>query len=81
MKQQLADFLEVFQDTSKTGVMAVLLVLATILRLKGYIDGPGFVGLLQTTTVSYFGTTAAAHFVEMVKDTMANKLQAAKDKS
>lgn len=81
MKQQVADFLEIFQDTSKTCVMAVLLLLATALRLKGYVDGPGFVTLLQTTTVSYFGTSSVVHFTSMIKDQIASKVAAAKDPS
>lgn len=73
MPQWLADWLEVFQDVNKTTLMAFLLVLASIFRIKGYIDGSQFVELVKTTTVSYFGTTTVIHFTSMVKDAIANK--------
>lgn len=76
MQQKLADFLEVFTDVNKTAVMAVLLILATIFRIKGLIDGEGFVDLLKTTTVAYYGTATVVHFTSMVKDHLATKLEA-----
>lgn len=78
MKQQLADFLEVFGDVNKTAVLAVLLLIATILRVKGYIEPSGFVDLCKTTTISYFGTTVASHFTSMIQDHLGNKLEAIK---
>lgn len=79
MTQGMADFLETLGDTSKTAVMAVLLILATVFRIRGYIDGPGFVDLMKTTVVSYFSTTAVVHFTSMVKDHLSNKLQEIKN--
>lgn len=75
MKQSLADFLEVFQDVNKTAIMLFLLAVSAFFRIKGYVDSDGFVSLLQTTTVAYFGTTTVVHFTSMVKDHLANKLE------
>lgn len=75
MKQSLADFLEVFQDVNKTAVMSVLLAIATIFRVKGFITDSGFVDLMKTTTISYFGTATVVHFTSMIKDHLADKLQ------
>jgi hypothetical protein len=75
MNQKLADILEVLNDTSKTCVMAILLLLATAFRIKGYVDSDGFVNLIRTTTIAYFSTSTAVHFVSMVKDSVASKLQ------
>jgi hypothetical protein len=75
MNDKLADFLEVFTDTNKTAVMAILLILGCILRIKGYVDGGQLTELLKTTTVSYFATTTVSHFTSMAKDHLANKLQ------
>jgi hypothetical protein len=75
MKQTLADFLEVFEDTNKTVVMAILLFISAFFRIKGYIDGQGFVDLVKTTTIAFFGTTSVVHFTSMVKDNLANKLE------
>ena len=74
MNQKLADALEVFSDTDKTAIMLLLLALASFFRMKGYVDGPGLVELLKTTTVSYFGTTTIVHFTSMIKDHLADKL-------
>ena len=79
MKQSLADFLEVFTDLDKTAVMAVLLVLSAIFRIKGYVDGQGFVDLIRTTTIAYFGTSTATHFTSMIKDHLSNKLEELKN--
>lgn len=79
MTQSVADFLEIVTDTSKTGIMFVLLVVGIILRVKGYIEGPGFVDLMRTTTVAYFSTTTIVHFTEMLKTQIASKIADAKD--
>ncbi len=79
MTQGLADFLEVLTDTSKTAVMGILLILATIFRIRGYVDGQGFVDLVRTTTVAYFGTASVIHFTTMVKDHLAGKLEELKN--
>ncbi len=81
MTQQLADFLEVFTDVNKTFVMAVLLMVSVFFRVKGYIDGQGFVDLLKTTTIAYFGTATAGHFTEMVRDHLSNKLEQIKSQA
>lgn len=73
MPQWLADFLEVFQDVNKTSLMIGLLILASIFRIKGFIDGGQFVELIKTTTVSYFGTNTVIHFTSMIKDAIASK--------
>lgn len=73
MPQWLADFLEVFQDVNKTSLMVCLLVLASIFRVKGFIDGGQFVELIKTTTVSYFGTNTVIHFTSMIKDAISSK--------
>lgn len=75
MKQSLVDFLEVFQDVNKTAIMLFLLAVGALFRVKGYISGEGLVTLLQTTTVSYFGTTTFSHLTEVVKDHLATKLE------
>ncbi len=79
MTQGLADFLEVLTDTSKTVVMAILLILATIFRIKGYVDGQGFVDLVRTTTIAYFSTATVVHFTSMVKDHLSSKLEELKN--
>lgn len=73
MPQWLADCLEVFQDTNKTALMIGLLILASIFRIKGYIDGSQYIDLLRTTTVSYFGTNTVIHFTSMIKEAIASK--------
>ena len=73
MPQWLADFLEVFQDVNKTSLMIVLIILGSIFRLKGYVDGGQFVDLLKTTTISYFGTNTVIHFTSMIKDSLASR--------
>lgn len=74
MTQAMADFLEIFTDTSKTTIMFLLLIVAIALRVDNYIDGSGFVSLMQTTTVAYFGTTTLVHFTTMIKDHLEAKL-------
>jgi hypothetical protein len=73
MPNWLANLLEVFNDTNKTTVMFLLLVLGSVFRVKGYIDSEGFITLLKTTTVSYFGTSTVIHFTSMIKDSIASK--------
>jgi hypothetical protein len=77
MKQSLANFLEVFTDVNKTAIMLILLIVAVLFRIKGYIDGDNLVDLLKTTTISYFGTTTVIHFTQMVKTNLESKIQAA----
>lgn len=79
MTQGIADFLEILTDTSKTCVMAILLILATVFRIKGYVDGQGFVDLVKVTTVAYFGTASVVHFTTMIKDHLSNKLEELKN--
>ncbi len=74
MSQKLADFLETFEDVNKTAIMLFLLGLAAVFRVKGFITPDGYVELMKTTTVSYFGTATVVHFTSMVKDHLANKL-------
>lgn len=81
MTQQIADFLEIFQDTSKTVVMSVLLMISVFFRIKGYVDSEGFVDLMRTTTVAYFGTSTVVHFTSMIKDHLANKLEQIKSQA
>ena len=78
MKQSLADFLEVFTDTNKTAIMLFLLGLSSFFRVKGYITPDGYVDLVKTTTISFFGTTTCVHFVGMIKDHLATKLETLK---
>ena len=73
MPQWLADLLEVFTDTNKTTLMACLLGLGSIFRIKGYIDGSQFVELIKTTTISYFGTNTVIHFTSMIKEAISTK--------
>jgi len=73
MPQWLADCLEIFQDTNKTALMIGILILGSIFRIKGYIDGSQYTDLLRTTTVSYFGTNTVIHFTSMIKDAIASK--------
>ena len=75
MKQSLADFLETFEDVNKTAIMLFLLTLSSIFRIKGYITPDGFVELVKTTTIAFFGTTTVVHLTSMVKDHLANKLE------
>lgn len=75
MSQTLADFLEVFNDTNKTVIMAALLGISIFFRTKGYITPDGFVDLIKTTVVSYYGTTTVIHFTSMIKDSLAAKLK------
>lgn len=76
MTQSLADFLEVFGDVNKTGILLLLLALGSIFRIKGYIDGPGLIELFKTTTISYFSTTTIVHFTSMIRDHLDSKVLA-----
>lgn len=77
MTTQLADFLEVFGDVNKTGIMLLILLFAGAFRIKGWIDGPGFVELCKATTISFFGTTTVVHFTSMIKDVIIDKAKTA----
>jgi len=78
MKQGLQDFLETFEDVNKTVIMLFLLGLSSFFRVKGYITPDGFVELIKTTTVSYFGTASVVHIGTVIKDHLANKLETLK---
>lgn len=73
MTEGLSNFLEVFSDVNKTAILIILLVIGCVFRIKGYIDGPGFIDLSKTTTISFFGTTTVVHFTSMIKDVIADK--------
>jgi hypothetical protein len=73
MKEQIADFLEIFTDTSKTLIMTCLIVLGAVFRVKGLIDGGQMVDIVKTTSIAYFSTVTAVHFVEMVKTHLQDK--------
>ena len=75
MSQKLVDFLTVFSDTSKTAIMVILLGLASFFRVNGYVDGSGFVELMKTTTIAYFGTTTMVGFTDMIKGHLEAKLK------
>lgn len=77
MTSSMADFLETFQDVNKTAIMIAILLLGSAFRIKGWIDGPGFVELCKTTTISFFGTTTVVHFTSMIKDVIIDKAKTA----
>ena len=81
MKENIADALEIFNDTNKTLIMFILLILATVFRLKGYVNGTEWVDTIKTTTVSFFGTTTVMNVTGVIKDHLASKVQAIKDQS
>jgi hypothetical protein len=73
MKQKLIDFLNVFQALNKSIVMFLVLLIAIVFTVKGYLSGSNFVDLAKATVVSYFGVTGVVHFTSMVQQHLINK--------
>jgi hypothetical protein len=59
----------------KTIVMALLILLAIIFRIKGYIDGGQLVDLLKNTTLAFFGANGFEHLTLTVRQYINSKGQ------
>lgn len=73
MNQKIADFFNIFLGLRKTLVMLLLMAIAVIFRVKGYLSGDNVVDMLKATTISFFGANSVEHFTAMVKEHLASK--------
>ena len=75
MKEQVAEWLSIVFGYRKTIVMVALIVLATVFRIKSYLDGSQFVDLLKNTTLAFFGANGLEHLTTTVKEYINSKGQ------
>lgn len=73
MSDYIVNFLNIFVGIRKSLVMIAVLVIATLFRLKGYVDGGQFVDLCKATVLGFFGANGVEHFTAMVKSHLDSK--------
>jgi hypothetical protein len=64
----LVNFLNIFDGLNKTIIMFMILVISCVFRVKGYISGDNWEGVIKAVTVSYFGTHMVEHYTSMIKE-------------
>ena len=73
MRQTIIDWANLLQGLRKVIIMILLMIIAVVFRIKGYMDGGNVVDLLKATGIAFFGCNAAEHFTAMVRDHLASK--------
>lgn len=78
MFQKIQEFTEIVIGLRKFIVMAFLILIGVIFRIKGYLAGQEFVDLLKATTVAFMASNSLERIGETIKsyiDSKGNKVQ------
>lgn len=75
MTKKLREFLEFLNGFRKFTMMAAILAVAIVFRVFGFVDGAEWVDLIKVTGVAFFGTNAAEHMTNTVKEWLKTKAQ------
>lgn len=70
--KKLVGFLVGFR---KFTIMILFMLLMTVFRIKGYIEGPDFANTVRDAVVAYFGTNIGEHLVSLGKEWVTGKLK------
>jgi len=73
MKEDVAEFFDLFYGYRKFIAFVAVFVTAVILRIKGYVGGSDLTSMVNTTFIAFASGNIAEHWSSVVKQAMTNK--------
>lgn len=75
MSERLKNFLSFLNGFRKFTVMSILVIVAMVFRILGYINGAEMVDLLKDVAVAYMAFNGLEHMTSAVKEWVKGKVK------
>jgi len=79
MRQRLVEFFDLLMGFRKLICFLLVLGVAVIFRIMGFISGDNFTDLIKNTFISFVAANGVEHFTTMAKDFIASKASSKAD--